>query len=372
MSTSTLLTSVLSSALATTTAPSSTSSTTTSTSSATQSCVSMTPGKNGYVPEYACNANYNYNPSFAAALVFSILFFITTALHVFQAFKYHKKFCWVIIMGALWELISFVLRSIGSRFQQAQQYAYLSQIFQLLAPLWVNAFCYMVLGRMVYFFIPEKAVGGIKAIRMAKIFVLLDILSFITQLVGGVMISPGASTSILMLGIHIYMGGIGMQQFFILIFTGFAIMFHVRMVRLENEGRLDTVMFADGASRRKWKILLVGLYTCLTLISIRIIYRLIEYASGIDPSKNPIPFHEVYPDVLDALPMFLAILVLNVAHPGRALIGEDSDFPKKPSRKERKAAKEEKKALKKAEKDDVNRMKAEAKHDTYHQGADAV
>lgn len=46
----------------------------TSTASAIASCISITPDKNGYVPEWACNANYNYYPSFGAALFFTIIF----------------------------------------------------------------------------------------------------------------------------------------------------------------------------------------------------------------------------------------------------------------------------------------------------------
>lgn len=40
--------------------------------------------------------------------------------------------------------------------------------------------------------------------------------------------------------------------------------------------------------------------------------------------------------VLDSLPMFIALVLLNVIHPGRIMPGKESDLP---SRKERKAAK---------------------------------
>jgi hypothetical protein len=157
----------------------------TATSSATGSCITITPGKDGYVPEWACNANYNYDPSFAAALIFAILFGITTFAHIFQAF-YHRKvrLCWVIIMGSAWEFASFALRVAGTKNQQSTPIAFVSQILVLLAPMWVNAFDYMVMGRMIYFFVPEQKVWGIRGVKIAKIFVWLDVLSFFTQ-VGG-------------------------------------------------------------------------------------------------------------------------------------------------------------------------------------------
>jgi len=70
--------------------PTITASTTTNASSATASCISAVPGKNGYVPPSACNALYFYNPSFAAAIVFSIIFGIITGVHLIQAISYRK------------------------------------------------------------------------------------------------------------------------------------------------------------------------------------------------------------------------------------------------------------------------------------------
>lgn len=45
----------------------------------------------------------------------------------------------------------------------------------LVAPLWTNAFAYMVMGRMTWHFMPEQKVFKIKAWRMGTIFVMLDI-----------------------------------------------------------------------------------------------------------------------------------------------------------------------------------------------------
>lgn len=83
---STLLASILSpSPTVTTTATSSY-----STISASPSCVTVTPGKYGYVPSSACNAQWNYSPSFAAAVLFSCLFGLVTVTHIFLAAKQKK------------------------------------------------------------------------------------------------------------------------------------------------------------------------------------------------------------------------------------------------------------------------------------------
>jgi hypothetical protein len=47
---------------------------------------------------------------------------------------------------------------------------------------------------------------------------------------------------------------------------------------------------------------------------------------------STIPNHEVYQYLLDSFPMLLALIALNIAHPGRLMPGRDGNLP---SRKER-------------------------------------
>jgi hypothetical protein len=77
---------------------------------------------------------------------------------------------------------------------------------------------------------------------------------------------------------------------------------------------------------------------------VRIIYRIAEFAGGVGPS-NPLPLHEFYSYALDALPMLLALLILALFHPGRFLVGPDSEFPKL-TRADKRALKEQRKAEK--------------------------
>ena len=82
-------------------------------------------------------------------------------------------------------------------------------VIVLIVPPGVNAFAYIVLARMIHFFIPSHRVFHIPAIALAATFVALDIISFVIQLVGGGMATPTASTAQQQKGINIYMGGIG-------------------------------------------------------------------------------------------------------------------------------------------------------------------
>jgi hypothetical protein len=69
-------------------------------------------------------------------------------------------------------------------------------------------------------------------------------------------------------------------------------------------------------------------------------------------------FNEAFVYTLDATPMFLALLLLSAMHPGRVLVGPDSEFPRL-SRKEKKMLKQEKNTLKQERKEKKRRSKKE-------------
>jgi hypothetical protein len=201
----------------------------------------------------------------------------------------------------------------------------------------------MIIGRMIYYFLPEQKVLRVSTGRFAKYFVCLAIVAFIVQGAGGSLTSggPDKSPDMVMLGIHIYMGGIGLQELLILVFVSVAVVFHRRMLVLEREEALF--------GKPSWRPLLYTLYISLTLITVRIIFRLVQYSAGVN---SDIPTHEVYFYVFEALPMSAAIYLTNIIHPGRWPVGPESEFPKKTGKekKEEKRRKSEAKKAAKAEK----------------------
>jgi hypothetical protein len=58
--------------------------------SAFPSCITAVPGKYGYVPPSACNANYLFNPSFAGNLGFAVVFGLSFTLHFIEAILFKK------------------------------------------------------------------------------------------------------------------------------------------------------------------------------------------------------------------------------------------------------------------------------------------
>lgn len=99
-------------------------------------CVrSGTPDANGYLPPGTCGAIYDYYPSFAAAVMFALMFGLLTATHIWQAARHRKRFCWVVIMAGIWETMAFMFRAISTKNQQSVGVYLVFQIFILLAPL---------------------------------------------------------------------------------------------------------------------------------------------------------------------------------------------------------------------------------------------
>ncbi|KAG8529744.1 uncharacterized protein KY384_005225 [Bacidia gigantensis] len=263
----------------------------------------------------------NFCPSTAAAYLYCILFALTLIAHITQSIIYRKGYSWVVAMSALWQFLAYAFRIVSIKNPTKTSWYSAWFILILLAPLWINAYVYMVLGRMVYNYTKSAKILGVKAWRFGLTFVGLDIVAFIVQVIGAASASgSNKSHTAIMRGLHVYMGGVGLQQLFIIIFFGLAILFHREMNR-----------DLPKASRPRPLTLLYVVYSALALVTVRIIFRLVEYSGGLDTG---ISAHEAYQYVFDSTAMLIALALFNVVHPGRIMLGKESNFP---SRKDRKA-----------------------------------
>lgn len=109
------------------------------------------------------------------------------------------------------------------------------------------------------------------------------------------------------------MGGIGFQQLCIFLFLGLAARLHIHLRQQPPSEERSTA----------FRLLYVE-YAVVGLITGRIIFRLIEYSSGITSS---LPLHEAYQYVFDSTLMFIALVLFNILHPGRLMPGKESNMP---------------------------------------------
>jgi hypothetical protein len=207
----------------------------------------------------------------------------------------------------------------------------------------------MVLGRLIHLFHPSGSLFGVPAPTIAAVFVSLDFVSFVIQLVGGGLAGPSAPAAQQLQAAHVYMGGIGMQQVFILVFVALATRFQLDVRAAERAGRAGAA--APGA-RHGWRALLYVLYATLGCITvgtdsltwgglghdpaftlanavraqIRIVFRFFEFSQG-PGSTTPLLTNEVPFYVLEAVPMLAALLCFNFVHPGAVIVGPGSKMP---------------------------------------------
>jgi hypothetical protein len=278
-------------------------------------------------------------PNLDAAYLYTVFFGLTTLAHIVQMFLHRKWFSWVIVASGVLQTGAYVLRTFSVRYVtnsnfyvSGHQVQWLNVrlltflqtdwfVLLMVAPVWTNAFAYQVMGRMVYNFTEKGSVFGVKSWHFGLIFVLLDVFAFIIQVGGAVIASSQTNdTKLPMIGIHVYMGGIGFQQLAIFCFLALAARLHLHLRRQPVTPQ-----------RRTAFTLLYVEYVVVLLITVRIIFRLVEYSNGI---QSTIPAHEVYQYIFDSTLMFIASVLFNIFHPGRLMPGKESNMPK---RKERKA-----------------------------------
>ncbi|KAK5130785.1 hypothetical protein LTR08_001675 [Meristemomyces frigidus] len=262
----------------------------------------------------------NMCPSLAGACIMAALFGLTTITHVVQMVMTRKWYCWVICVSGVLQTAAYCLRAFSITHVTNDSVYSIWFILMMIAPVWTNAFAFMVMGRMVYNFTGTASVYKVKAWHFGLIFVLLDVLAFFVQ-VGGASIASGENTSYktIMLGIHLYMGGIGFQQACIFIFLFLSARLHLHL-RQQPPTPQRTTAFR----------LLYTEYAVVLLITCRIIFRLIEYSNGIE---SAIPRQEAYQYVFDSLMMLIALALYNVFHPGRMMPGKEANMPKRKERK---------------------------------------
>ncbi|PVH86488.1 hypothetical protein DL98DRAFT_557041 [Cadophora sp. DSE1049] len=261
---------------------------------------------------------WDFCPSLPASYILLTVFILATLAHTFQTLRHHKPYCWILVISGLLQACAYLLRVL-SILSPASLGLYAGWfVLILIAPIWTNAFVYMVLGRMVWNFTEDGKLLGLKAWRLGKIFVVLDIIAAIIQIWGAGTASDAHSPQATILrGLHIYMAGIGFQLFFICIFLFFAICLYRKMGHSTRKGN-------------KAFMLLYVMYIAVLLIGARIVFRLVEYAGGLN---SAIPRHEVYQYCLDSLLMLIASTLFNVVHPGAVMPGKEGDMPSRKKRK---------------------------------------
>ncbi|KAJ5729532.1 uncharacterized protein N7483_004040 [Penicillium malachiteum] len=245
---------------------------------------------------------YDYRPSIPAAVVFAILFAITTAFHLFQLIKTRCWFLVTFVIGGFLECIGYVARAYSST--QYPNYTMgpmlIAYIFILVAPALLAASIYMELGRIMIM-TDGNNYSLIRRTWLTKIFVVGDIASFVIQFIGAAMLSK-QTASALETGEDFMKFGVLVQILFFGLFVITAAIFHMRFNKSGSTRRWAT----------PWQKHMMIIYACSMMIFIRSIFRLAEFFQS---SDGYLMQNEWVSYAFDAFLMLATMVLVNVVHP---------------------------------------------------------
>ncbi|KAH7414284.1 hypothetical protein DE146DRAFT_627343 [Phaeosphaeria sp. MPI-PUGE-AT-0046c] len=267
----------------------------------------------GYAQNY-----WTFDPNLYANYTFVALFGCTMAMHTLQGIHHRRKDSWIIITSALWQFSAYIARGLSIHFP-SNQWLFLAWNSLMMvrstihpqittnccyqtAPLWTNAFIYVLVGHLICQSpcFSRRAETKVRGWHISAGFVMLDIVAFAIQATGIILAILPQSVQTMNQGLYIYLAGISSQQLFILFFS------FLLWKSLQSQESKEEQVVSTGPL---WPI-----FAALALISVRIIFRLIEYSGGINSS---ISRQEAYAYAFDSVPMLLALWLFNVYHPGR-------------------------------------------------------
>ncbi|KAF2748116.1 RTA1 like protein [Sporormia fimetaria CBS 119925] len=246
---------------------------------------------------------YRYDLSLPAAIIFAVLFGISSGLHIWQTWRKRSWFMTAFIIGGLMECIGYIGRILSWTDHCALSHYIMQTLLLLLGPALFAASIYMILGRIILLTEGEKF-SLIRRTWLTKIFVGGDVLCFIMQGAGGgILSSAKADPKKKDLGEYLIVGGLFVQ----LTFFGF---FVIAAGVFQFRGRDHLRALPREIT---WKKHLNVLYLTSIFILIRSIFRVIEYLQGND---GYLLSKEVFLYVFDAVLMLAVMVAMNVVHPG--------------------------------------------------------
>lgn len=231
-----------------------------------------------------------YKPSVPAAVIFAVIFIALTAHHSYLLVRRRTWFCIPFVVGGILECMGYVLRILArSRLESVTIYA-VQNLSLLLAPVLFAASVYMVLGRIIRRVDGEKYTL-IRVNWLTKIFVGGDIFCFGLNGAGGGLLSVAKTREAIDTGNNIILGGLILQVAIFLVFVAVAIVFQRRLSQQPTDASVNGPLGmcsgvgtvgnrVIGRSMPGWKRLLIGLYATSLLITVRNVFRAIEYGMG--------------------------------------------------------------------------------------------
>jgi hypothetical protein len=222
---------------------------------------------------------YFYNPSLAAAIMFTILYFIPAAVLLWQTCRRYKDWRLLCLpIGALIEVGGYICRSYSVQHaidivSSAPSHIFLNSLPQpayavslsliVIAPLFIAAANYVTIGRLITAVLPpdSQTILGLPCRKITKIFVICDILSFLVQASGsGIASSNNWQGNAENIGVDVLIAGLATQLVTVLVFAAIL-------------GTFTKTVFREGKAKDTapsgWKRVHMAICISILLIAVR-------------------------------------------------------------------------------------------------------
>ncbi|OAQ96837.1 hypothetical protein LLEC1_03882 [Akanthomyces lecanii] len=264
-----------------------------------------------------------YSPSFPLAVVGCVVYSILLFAITYMTWVKHRAwFFSPVVVGAAIEVAGYVCRVYSAKHQTVLVPYILTLTLTVLAPVFIAAGNYLLISRLILNVLPpaHHRILGITGRLLTPIFVGFDILSFLVQGNGSAIASAGNWTGPKeKIGRCTLIGGLLLQLLAFGLFLAVFGRFYLLATR-----------FAVPEAPSGWRKVVCAVYISSIAIMIRCIYRVCEFAEGINgyAFRNEWLFW-----VFETVPMIFAIGAFCVWHPSQHL-PRNALLPKKAKVKE--------------------------------------
>ncbi|KFX93044.1 hypothetical protein V490_05026 [Pseudogymnoascus sp. VKM F-3557] len=274
--------------------------------------------------KYVDGSLWYYAPNKAAPIVFTILFTISGVLHFYQS-SHHKswRITWIYSYSSLLFIAGYALRIVGAFHYDNIDIFIASLVLLYAAPPLYELGNYLVLSRCLYY-IPH--LSPLHPTRTLTFFLGLSVLVEVLTANGAAQSITGKTEAKQDIGKNLLKAALVLQLGVMAILLGVSGTFHRRAAKAgiltKNSGSADI------------KNVLITLYCSCGLITIRTIYRTVEYffAAALHPPYtntediSPLIRYEWFFWVFEGMLMVVNSYMLNWRHPGKYLPKRNNIF----------------------------------------------
>ncbi|KAF2471314.1 uncharacterized protein BDR25DRAFT_285850 [Lindgomyces ingoldianus] len=259
--------------------------------------------------DYSPGSIWYYAPTKVAPIIFIVLFFMSGVIHAWQTIK-HKSWRTTILLpwAAALMIAGFATREYGAFHTDRLEFLIASVVLIMSGPPVYALINYFILSRILYY-IPY--LSPMHPGRVVTTFVGLDAVCEILIGQGAWRMANSSMTEAQrQLGANLVTASLCLQATLFGAFGLLAAQFQYRATKAN-------VLTKD------LRIVLYVLYVSASIVTIRCIYRLVEYIMGWD---STIYKNEIFFWIFEALIMFINTALLNIYHPGKRLPRSNNVF----------------------------------------------